>query len=39
VVHDGTRRAEKTVAMFKGWSQDFPPESKVLEDLKKEYLK
>ena len=22
-VHDGTRRSEKTVAMFKGWSQDF----------------
>jgi N4-(beta-N-acetylglucosaminyl)-L-asparaginase len=28
-VHDGTRRAEKTVAMFKGYSQDFPPEPKV----------
>ena len=28
-VHDGTRRAEKTVAMFKGFSQDFPPEPKV----------
>jgi N4-(beta-N-acetylglucosaminyl)-L-asparaginase len=27
-VHDGTRRAEKTVAMFKGYSQDFPPERK-----------
>jgi N4-(beta-N-acetylglucosaminyl)-L-asparaginase len=27
-VHDGTRRAEKTVAMFKGYSQDFPPEPK-----------
>jgi N4-(beta-N-acetylglucosaminyl)-L-asparaginase len=38
-VHDGTRRAEKTVALFKGWSQDFPPEPKVPEDLKKEYLK
>jgi N4-(beta-N-acetylglucosaminyl)-L-asparaginase len=28
-VHDGTRRAEKTVALFKGYSQDFPPEPKV----------
>ena len=28
-VHDGTRRAEKTVAMFKGFSQDFPPEPRV----------
>src|SRR5271168_1424577 len=25
-VHDGSRRAEQTVAMFKGFSQDFPPE-------------
>lgn len=24
-VHDGTRRAEKTVALFKGASQEFPP--------------
>jgi len=24
-VHDGTKRSEKTVAMFKGPSQDFPP--------------
>ena len=38
-VHDGTRRSEKTVALFKGWSQDFPPEPKVPDDLKKEYLK
>ncbi len=38
-VHDGTRRAENTVAMFKGWSQDFPPFPKVPEDVKKEYLK
>jgi N4-(beta-N-acetylglucosaminyl)-L-asparaginase len=33
-VHDGTRRAEKTVAMFKGYSQDFPPEPKVPEGVK-----
>ena len=24
-VHDGTKRSEKTVALFKGTSQDFPP--------------
>ncbi len=33
-VHDGTRRAEKTVAMFKGYSQDFPPDPKVPEGAK-----
>ncbi len=33
-VHDGTRRAEKTVAMFKGFSQDFPPEPRVPADIK-----
>jgi N4-(beta-N-acetylglucosaminyl)-L-asparaginase len=33
-VHDGARRAEKTVAMFKGYSQDFPPEPKVPEGVK-----
>jgi N4-(beta-N-acetylglucosaminyl)-L-asparaginase len=38
-VHDGTRRAENTVPMFKGYSQDFPPEPTVPEGLKKEYLK
>src|SRR5208283_2305779 len=31
-VHDGTRRSEKTVAMFSGFSQDFPPEPKVPDD-------
>jgi len=36
-VHDGTKRAEKTVALFKGWSQDFPPEPQVPADLRKEY--
>jgi len=36
-VHDGAKRAEKTVAVFKGWSQDFPPEPQVPADLKKEY--
>jgi hypothetical protein len=38
-VHDGSRRTEKTVALFKGSSQDFPPESKIPDDVKKEYLK
>jgi N4-(beta-N-acetylglucosaminyl)-L-asparaginase len=38
-VHDGTRRAENTVAMFKGYSQDFPPEPKVPAEVEKEYLK
>ncbi|HWW16644.1 MAG TPA: N(4)-(beta-N-acetylglucosaminyl)-L-asparaginase [Candidatus Dormibacteraeota bacterium] len=36
-VHDGTRRAEKTVAMFKGYSQDFPPEPNVPADVRKEF--
>jgi N4-(beta-N-acetylglucosaminyl)-L-asparaginase len=38
-VHDGSRRTEKTVALFKGSSQDFPPEPKIPDDVKKEYLK
>jgi len=38
-VHDGTRRSENAVPMFKGWSQDFPPEPNVPENLRKEYLK
>jgi len=38
-VHDGTRRSEVTVSLFKGYSQDFPPEPSVPQDLKKEYLK
>ena len=32
-VHDGGRRAEKTVALFKGYSQEFPPFPKVPEEL------
>jgi len=32
-VHDGTRRAEKTVALFKGYSQEFPPFPRVPEEL------
>ena len=38
-IHDGTRRAEVAVSLFKGYSQDFPPEPDVPEDLKREYLK
>ncbi len=38
-VHDGTKRAEVTTTLFKGWSQDFPPEPSVPEDVKKEYMK
>ena len=36
-VHDGARRSEKTVAMFKGWSQDFPPEPRVPAEGLKEF--
>jgi N4-(beta-N-acetylglucosaminyl)-L-asparaginase len=32
-VHDGTRRAEKTVALFKGYSQEFPRFPRVPEEL------
>lgn len=38
-VHDGTKRAEVTKSLFKGYSQDFPPEPKVPEELRKDYLK
>jgi N4-(beta-N-acetylglucosaminyl)-L-asparaginase len=40
-VHDGSLRAEKTVALLKGSSQEFPPFPPIPEDLKKdsEYLK
>jgi N4-(beta-N-acetylglucosaminyl)-L-asparaginase len=37
-IHDGTRRSEVTVSLFKGYSQDFPPEPTVPDDLKKKYL-
>ena len=36
-VHDGTKRAEKTVALFKGPSRDFPPEPKIPPDVKKQF--
>lgn len=35
-VHDGTRRLEKTVPMFKGFSQEFPPFPKVPAERMKE---
>ena len=38
-MHDGSRRYENTVALFPGWSQDFPPEPKVPPEVLKEYLK
>src|SRR6266550_2456649 len=40
-VHDGNLRAEKTVALLKGSSQEFPPFPSIPDDLKKdsEYLK
>lgn len=38
-IHDGSKRAEATTSLFKGWSQDFPPEPRVPEELKKEYMK
>ncbi len=31
-VHDGTRRVEKTVALFEGFSQEFPPTPKLKEE-------
>jgi N4-(beta-N-acetylglucosaminyl)-L-asparaginase len=36
-VHDGSKRAEKTVALLKGASQDFPPEPKVPEEVQKQF--
>jgi N4-(beta-N-acetylglucosaminyl)-L-asparaginase len=36
-VHDGNRRAEKTVSLFKGPSQDFPPEPQVPADVRKRF--
>jgi N4-(beta-N-acetylglucosaminyl)-L-asparaginase len=36
-VHDGTKRAEKTVALFKGISQDFPAEPRIPPEVKKRF--
>jgi N4-(beta-N-acetylglucosaminyl)-L-asparaginase len=41
-VHDGGgARAEKTVSLYTGWSQDFPPTPRVSQEMRKnsEYLK
>ena len=40
-VHDGARRAEVTVSLLKGYSQEFPPFPEIPEDLKNssEYMK
>lgn len=37
VVHDGTRRAEDTKAVFPGASRDFPPDPKVPAEIKKQF--
>ncbi len=37
VVHDGSKRSEPTVAMFKGSSLDFPPPPRVSADVMKEF--
>jgi N4-(beta-N-acetylglucosaminyl)-L-asparaginase len=34
-VHDGSKRSEQTVSLFKGYSQEFPPFPKIPEELKK----
>ena len=36
-VHDGTRRAEKTAALFTGYSLEFPPPPKVPADVEKQF--
>jgi N4-(beta-N-acetylglucosaminyl)-L-asparaginase len=40
-IHDGTRRSEKTVALFKGASQEYPPFPAIPKELSQdsEYLK
>ena len=40
-IHDGNLRAEATISLFKGYSQEFPPFPDIPEDLRKgsEYLK
>jgi N4-(beta-N-acetylglucosaminyl)-L-asparaginase len=35
-IHDGSKRSEKTVALLKGASQDFPPKPKVPPELRNE---
>jgi len=40
-IHDGTKRAEVASALFKGYSQEFPPFPRIPEELRNdsEYLK
>ena len=40
-VHDGTKRAEETAYLLKGFSESFPPFAKIPAELKKDsvYLK
>jgi N4-(beta-N-acetylglucosaminyl)-L-asparaginase len=38
-VHDGNLRAELTTSLLKGFSQDFPPQPSVPDEVRKEYLK
>lgn len=37
VVHDGTKRSEQTIPLFKGGSLDFPPRVKVPPDVMKQF--
>jgi N4-(beta-N-acetylglucosaminyl)-L-asparaginase len=37
VVHDGTRRAEVTTALFQGYSRDFPADPKVPAEVQKQF--
>jgi len=36
-VHDGTKRAEQTVAVFKGASEDYPPPPNVSPEIRKQF--
>ena len=36
-IHDGTKRSEQTVALFKGASDDYPPRPQVPPDVQKEF--
>lgn len=36
-LHDGNKRTEKTVALFQGSSQDFPPEPRVPQQVREQY--
>jgi N4-(beta-N-acetylglucosaminyl)-L-asparaginase len=36
-VHDGTKRREQTIALFKGSAEDYPPPPKVSPEVRKEF--